>query len=172
MMTSAATIGQSIRQQRVAKDIAQDVLASAAGISRATLIQIEKGKDARLSSLEGVGRVLGLQIGIVAESPELVRRRQARADNEAKLAVSREKHLKIAVQLALGGSQAQTLKTQALRMVRLWKERALCSPVYIERWQQILDAPPRDIARSLLALDADAWGPALRQNTPFAVSAT
>ena len=54
-------------------------------------------------------------------------------------------------------------------MVKLWKDKQLCSPIYIERWSQILDAEPQQVAQSLLAMD-DEWGPALRQNTPFAMA--
>lgn len=161
-------LGQQLRVARLAQRMSQEALASAAGISRTTLIQMEKGKDAQFSSLAGAGRVLGLEFGIQSEPPELARRRQVRADRQAQLAASREKHLKLAVQFALGGGEAATLKEGALRMIRLWQEKALCSPVYIERWLKILDAEPQQVAKNLLNMDEE-WGPALRQNTPFAV---
>jgi transcriptional regulator with XRE-family HTH domain len=171
MTATQGHIGQLIRQRRLSEGMSQEALAAAAGISRTTLIQIEKGKDAQLSSVELAGRVLGLEIGLLAEAPEIARKRQARADNQAKLTASREKHLKIAVQLALGGAPAQQLKADALHIVQLWKEKELCSPVYIRRWQKILDAAPRQIAHNLLEMMGNEWGPALRQNTPFAVVA-
>ena len=95
-------------------------------------------------------------------------RRQARVESQAKQAASREKHLKIAAQLALGGADAVALKEGALRMVTLWQERGLCSPTYIAQWQQILDADLHQVAQNILNMD-EAWGPALRQNTPFVV---
>jgi len=164
-----SNIGKTLKSLRIAKGMTQEALAAAAGISRTTLVQIEKGNDAQVSSLEGAGRVLGVQFGMLTEAPEMTRRRQARADNQAKLAASREKHLKLAVTLALGGSEAMSLKASALRMVRLWQEKDLCSPVYIERWLKILDAEPQQVAHNLLTMD-DEWGPALRQNTPFAMA--
>ena len=106
------------------------------------------------------------------ESADLARRRQARTEQQAKLAASREKHLRIAVQFALGGEQPARLKSEALRVVKLWEEKQLCSPVYIERWQNTLAAEPAHIAQSLLDMDDDAWAPALRQNSPFIVEAT
>lgn len=148
----------------------QQALADAAGISRTTLIQIEKGKDAQVSSIIMAGQVLGVTFGVLQESPEITRRRQARAENQAKLAASREKHLKVAVRFALGGAEALALKKDALRMVKLWEDRQLCSPVYIERWQKILNARPLQIAQNLVAMDADEWGQAMRQNTPFTMS--
>lgn len=169
MSSSLEYLGKSLRALRLSKAMSQEALALAAGISRTTLIQIEKGKDAQFSSIEQTAHVLGAQIGLVAESAEMGRRRQARLDQQAKLAASREKHLKIAVQFAMGGPEANALKADALRMVALWQEKQLCSPVYIERWQEILEAEPRQVAQNILAMD-DEWGPALRQNTPFAMA--
>lgn len=161
-------IGSTLKALRVSKGLSQDALAAQTGISRITLIQVEKGKDARASSYEGVARALGTGIGILSESPELARRRLARTDQQAKLADSREKHLRLAVQFALGGSEALALRANALKMVNLWREKDLCSPVYIERWQKILDGSLEQVAQALLSMDRE-WGPALRQNTPFAV---
>jgi len=170
MISPRQTIGAALRSARLAKTLSQQALAAAVGISRTTLIQIEKGKDAQMSSVEMTAQALGVEFGILSESAEMGRRRKARSEHQTKLAASREKHLKIAVQFALGGLQAAQLKTDALRMVQLWKDKQLCSPVYIERWQNILDAEPAQIAQNLLAMEEDTWGPALRQNTPFAVS--
>lgn len=160
-------MGKTLRSLRIAKGMTQETVAAAAGISRTTLLQIEKGHDAQVSSFEVAGHVLGVTFGILSESPEITRRRQARADNQTKLAASREKHLKLAVKFALGGVEAMSLKASALQMVNLWQEKDLCSPVYIERWLKILDAEPKQVAQNLLNMD-DNWGPALRQNTPFA----
>ena len=167
VMTSLQDITKELRTVRLAKGMTQQALALAAGVSRTTLVQIEKGKDAQLSSVAMIGQVLGVNFGVLRESPELARRRQARADNEAKLAASREKHLRVAVTFALGGAQALALKKDALRIVKLWQDKQLCSPVYIERWLKILSAKPIQIAQSLAMMD-DEWGPAMRQNTPFA----
>lgn len=169
MNASPQNIGQALRSLRLSKGMSQQALAAAAGISRTTLIQMEKGKDAQVSSFELAGQVLGVGFGLLSESPDMSRRRQARAEHQVKLAASRVKHLKLAVKFALGGAEAIALKEDALRMVQLWKEGELCSPVYIERWFEILNAEPKQVAKKLLAMD-DAWGPALRQNTPFALS--
>ena len=165
------TIAKDLRALRIAKGMTQQALADAAGISRTTLVQIEKGKDAQLSSIAMTGQVLGVTVGVLQDSPDIARRRQARADNETRLAASREKHLKIAVKFATGGAEAVALKKDALRIVKLWQDKQLCSPVYIERWLKILNARPTQIAKSLSTMD-DAWGPAMRQNTPFAALLT
>ena len=118
---------------------------------------------------EKTAHMLGVEFGILEESAAMAQRRTARAELQAKLAASREKHLKIAVKFASGGPEDAALKTGALKMLKLWREKQLCSPDYIDRWQQILDAKPQLVAQSLLAMDDDEWGPALRQNTPFVV---
>jgi transcriptional regulator with XRE-family HTH domain len=174
MSTPLQNIGSALRALRMAQSLSQEALATAAGISRTTLIQIEKGKDAQASSIQGVAHVLGAVVGILSETPEMALRRQARADLHAKQAASQEKHLKIAVKLALGGDEAQALKANAMGMVQLWRDKQLCSPIYIDRWQNILAAEPCAIAHSMLHMDDaldEAWGPAMRQNTPFAVGA-
>lgn len=164
-------IGSRLRALRIAQGKSQSALASAVGLSRTTLVQIEKGVGGQISSYQAVARALGTSLGLGEESPELAQRRKARQDNQAKLAASREKHLKIAALMALDSVRAQELKSQALQMVALWKAKDLCSPVYIERWTNILDAAPKEIAQSMLSMDEE-WGPALRQNTPFALTPT
>lgn len=171
MTTSLQALAKDLRALRIARGMTQQALADAAGISRTTLVQIEKGKDAQLSSIIMAGQILGVTVGVFQESPEMARRKQARADNQVKLAASREKHLKIAVKFALGGAEATALKKDALRIVKLWQDKQLCSPIYIERWLKILNAKPAQIAQSLATMD-DEWGPAMRQNTPFATSPT
>lgn len=163
------TIGAQLRALRIAQGKSQMDVAKAAGISRTTLVQIEKGMDAQMSSYQAVARELAIALGLGGDSPELSERRTARQDNQAKLAASREKHLKIAALMALDDQAAHEMKRQALQMVALWKEKDLCSPVYIDRWTQILDVAPQDVARRILSMDEE-WGPALRQNTPFALA--
>lgn len=104
----------------------------------------------------------------INEPPELLLRRQARAQAQTLQAASYEKHLKIAQQMALGGEKAEILKNSAMNMLKIWKERNLCSPVYIEHWYSILNANPHQIAENIINMDYQ-WALALRQNTPFAI---
>ncbi len=163
------SLGTQLRTLRVAQEKSQIQVAQAAGMSRTTLVQIEKGLDAQLSSYQAVARQLGIALGLGGDSQELAERRKARQENQAKLAASREKHLRIAALMALGGELAHGMQSAALQMVALWKEKDLCSPVYIELWTQILDVPVQQVAHNLLNMDEE-WGPALRQNTPFALT--
>ena len=148
MSTLRQSIGEALRAARICKPMSQQELAAAVGISRTTLVQLEKGSDAQTSSVEKTSHALGVEFGILEESAAMARRRTARSKLQAKLAVSREKHLKIAVKFALGGPDAAALKSGALKMVKLWREKQLCSPVYIDRWQQILDAKPQQVPKA------------------------
>lgn len=61
----AAFIGQFIRSKRIEQNITQSQLAKDAGISRSTLVLLEKGETASLSSLLQVLRMLN-QLHVLA----------------------------------------------------------------------------------------------------------
>ena len=61
----AAFIGQFIRSKRIEQNITQAQLAKDAGISRSTLVLLEKGETASLSSLLQVLRMLN-QLHVLA----------------------------------------------------------------------------------------------------------
>jgi hypothetical protein len=55
---------------------------------------------------------------------------------------------------------------EALKVVERWRRERLCSDDYIDRWSEILRQPVREMAITMVS-DADGWGPALRQNSPW-----
>ncbi|PIY27634.1 MAG: prevent-host-death protein [Comamonadaceae bacterium CG_4_10_14_3_um_filter_60_42] len=55
------------------------------------------------------------------------------------------------------------------QVVKRWQDEQLCSTDYIERWQQWLALPVPELSK-LMCSDADGWGPAMRQNSPFTAS--
>jgi len=55
----------------------------------------------------------------------------------------------------------------AQQVVQRWQDEQLCSADYVDRWQQWLSRPVAELAQ-LMNGDADGWGPAMRQNSPFA----
>jgi transcriptional regulator with XRE-family HTH domain len=63
--TLAAFIGQFIRSKRIEQCITQSQLAKNAGISRSTLVLLEKGETASLGSLLQVLRILN-QLHVLA----------------------------------------------------------------------------------------------------------
>ena len=63
-----ASLGLAIRGRRRAARMPQEVTASLCGISKKTLIKIEKGGDVYLSTLLQVMKALGLRLQLVQET--------------------------------------------------------------------------------------------------------
>lgn len=63
-----ASLGLAIRERRKAAKMTQEVTASLCGISKKTLIKIEKGGDVYLSTLLQVMNALGLRLQLVQEA--------------------------------------------------------------------------------------------------------
>ena len=136
-------------------------------MGRSTLIHLEHGeKDVRLSSALAIAQALGASIAIDSEPAEISGRRQARAEEALRLAARRERHLRLAVALALGRPEALRALEEARAMVRLWKTGGTCSPFYIERWSSVLRGDPAQVARRIERIDSE-WLDAMLQNTPF-----
>ena len=77
------------------------------------------------------------------------------------------RHQKIAFDLVtLPAVERDLLIKGAKAMVRRWRAEHLCSSDYIERWDQILNMKPREMAAAMVS-DFDGWGPSLRQNSPL-----
>lgn len=93
-------------------------------------------------------------------------RLRARLEHKLKLTDRRNRHIRLAVTLAIEPRKAVQLVRQARCQVALWRIRSLCSELYIERWSQLLSRPPREIARAMTELGE--WEDALFQNSPWA----
>jgi hypothetical protein len=137
-----------------------------ADVSRSTLLHLENGKDVQVSTLLRVAFVLGAEVGLLDERPDLVERRLARYDQAFKEQRMREQHLKLAGRLAVDAVAAKTLIKNALEMINIWEDGKTCSPFYINSWRSILKGTRFDVAKKLLSLDRK-WESALLQNSPF-----
>lgn len=62
--------------------------------------------------------------------------------------------------------QQRKLIEAARRVVDLWEARQLCSGDYIQRWRDWLALPVKQLVQRMCS-DADGWGRAMRQNSPF-----
>jgi PHD/YefM family antitoxin component YafN of YafNO toxin-antitoxin module len=95
-------------------------------------------------------------------------RRQAREQQER----VEEKRLLAHHQIALDLLSDESRKTQLIEAakseVRRWSEQHLCSQDYIDRWNEWLSLPEAALARQMCS-DANGWGKAMRQNSPFSV---
>lgn len=103
-----------------------------------------------------------------AAQADLAQRRAARL-NQTLLEKERLiRHQKVAIQLlTLPARERRALIRQARAVVERWRADNLCSRDYIDRWQSLLELPIDELA-SAMTSDADGWGNALRQNSPWA----
>ena len=79
-------------------------------------------------------------------------------------------HQRIGKELLRVNADQQRMRIAAARKeVDRWESAGLCSADYVERWRAWLAFPvPRLVA--LMCSDAEGWGQAMRQNSPFAAA--
>ena len=100
-------------------------------------------------------------------SDEMVERKQARLNHSLIEQNRLIRHQRIAFDLATLPECARAkLILEAHKEVERWKRDQPCSTDYIERWPEILALPPAIMAAAITS-DADGWGCALRQNSPW-----
>lgn len=94
---------------------------------------------------------------------KMVRLAQAMREQERLI-----KHQQIALNLVtLPPAKAKAWVREAQTVVAQWQADRLCSRDYIEQWQTLLQRPLPELAKAMVS-DLDGWGPALRQNSPWA----
>ena len=76
-------------------------------------------------------------------------------------------HQKVAIDLLSRPERKRRLMAAARGELRKWSEKKLCSQDYIDKWADWLSLPAEDLAERMCS-DADGWGNAMRQNSPFA----
>jgi antitoxin (DNA-binding transcriptional repressor) of toxin-antitoxin stability system len=120
----------------------------------------------------GVERHRKLVAAIVP--PEWLAQHDARGDRvrarEAQQQVEQQRlmrHQRIAIDLLCAAPARQRASVAAARReVDRWEEGQLCSEDYIRRWREWLSLPVRELALCMCS-DAQGWGRAMRQNSPF-----
>lgn len=96
-------------------------------------------------------------------------RRRARQQQQQVEQARLMAHQRIAIELLAEPKCRAPLLAAARDEVRRWEEKQLCSPDYIERWSRWLALPVAQLAQTMCS-DADGWGRAMRQNSPFAAA--
>lgn len=77
------------------------------------------------------------------------------------------RHHRIALDLLmLPPAERESLIQQARDTVERWRKEQLSSRDYVNRWAALLALPLQQLAREMVS-DADGWGTALRQNSPW-----
>lgn len=94
-------------------------------------------------------------------------RLQARAEQHQREQQRQMRHQQLAIDLLCATPEQQTRQLRAAQaVVARWANEGLCSADYIARWQDWLALPLQQLA-PLMCGDAQGWGPAMRQNSPF-----
>lgn len=78
-------------------------------------------------------------------------------------------HQQLAIELLTDPARGQQLLDAARQEVSRWAEQRLCSQDYIDRWSEWLSLPEAELAKKMCS-DANGWGKAMRQNSPFGVA--
>ncbi|WP_396268576.1 hypothetical protein [Ideonella sp.] len=101
------------------------------------------------------------------DQQELDARRAAR-QQQAQVAQRRlMRHQEVAETLLTAPpAQARAMVADAQAVVSHWAEEGLCSADYVQRWTALLALPLPQLALAMTG-DADGWGEALRQNSPW-----
>jgi len=80
-------------------------------------------------------------------------------------------HQQLGIELLCGSRNEQRARIAAARReVDRWEHGKLCSGDYIVGWREWLGLPVPELVRRMCS-DAQGWGPAMRQNSPFALAA-
>lgn len=94
-------------------------------------------------------------------------RRAARAAQEKVELLRLLAHQRLGIELLCASAAERTARIAAARReVDRWEAQALCSVDYIARWREWLALPAARLV-PLMCSDAEGWGRAMRQNSPF-----
>lgn len=162
----SALFGDLIKRERRAKGLTQAELAHAAKVSRTIVSKLEQSRPGPVQTdvLDRIFQALEIKPHFSTD-PVLEDRRRARIEQRAKLDRQRNRHLRLAVELASDHKGAADLAARARGVVALWRRNQTCSLFYIERWSALLALSPRELAREMT--DLGEWEDALYQNTPW-----
>jgi transcriptional regulator with XRE-family HTH domain len=160
-------IGSVIKAKRSAKQLTQAELARAAGVSRTVLSRLECGTDLPVQTdvLDKLLHALEINPGLGVSPDSGEERTQARLAQQIRLEQRRNRHLRLALALVCDGQAAREMIEKARGRVRVWNEKHMCSPFYIERWTEILALPPLQLACAMASLGD--WEDAMFQNSPW-----
>ena len=163
----SAQFGSLVKARRARKGLTQAELARVARVSRTVLSRLECGNANAVQTdvLDRLLKALDFDPRIVDGPDPGEARKQARRDQQARLELQRDRHLRLAIHLAAGGKAARPMIERALARVELWRRKRTCSPLYIKRWSKILALPPGKMASAMASLGE--WEDALFQNSPW-----
>jgi hypothetical protein len=118
--------------------------------------------------IERHGKLIAAMVpaGWINQVDPLDERRRAREEQKRVEQNRLVAHQKVAIDLLSRPERRRQLMAAARSELRKWSEKKLCSDDYIERWAEWLSLPTADLAERMSS-DAEGWGNAMRQNSPF-----
>ncbi len=163
----AEQYGKLIKDQRARKGLKQEALAEAARVSRAVVSRLEQGKPqpVQTDTIERLLKALGVESQVIEHPARDDARKLGRLEQQNRLMQQRNRHLRLAIELASDERAASAKMARARERVALWRSKRSCSPFYIERWSKLLALPPRKLAKAMASLGE--WEDALFQNSPW-----
>jgi transcriptional regulator with XRE-family HTH domain len=163
----AEQLGSLIKVHRMRRGATQEDLARAAGVSRTIISNLEqcKGRPVQTDVLDRLLIALDINPQMTDSSAYNDARKLARLEQQRKLEQRRIRHLRLAIGLAQDALEARAMVSKARERVALWRRNNTCSPLYIERWSELLKLPPRKLAKAMSSLGE--WEDALFQNSPW-----
>ena len=163
----ARQFGSLIKAARDRRGLRQSDLARSANVSRSVLSRLERSKALPVQTdiLDRLFAALDIEPRVSDNAAPDAARIHARLEQQAKVGQQRNRHLRLALDLAVDAQLAQRMIAKARDRVELWRSKRSCSPLYIERWSEILALPPRPMAQAIASLGE--WEDAMFQNSPW-----
>ena len=158
----AAQVGKLIKAKRAAKGLKQQDLARQAAVSRDVLSRLEQGHAlaVQTDTIDKLCSALGLKMQVYEHD---VSRQIARLQQQHVVDQRKDRHLRLAVELAAGRARDRIAK--AKQQVELWRQGKLCSEFYISKWSEVLALRPKQMAQAMVSFAE--WEPAMFQNSPW-----
>jgi transcriptional regulator with XRE-family HTH domain len=155
-------IGHLIKAKRASRGLKQEDLARDANVARDVISRLEQGRApaVQADTFDKLCLALGVKLHVYEHdlSRQLARQQQQRVVDHR-----RERHLRLAIDLATGGARDRIVSAKA--QVSLWRQRKLCSAFYIRKWSKVLALPPKEMARAMASFGE--WEAAMFQNSPW-----
>ena len=122
-------------------------------------------------AIERHGRVVAAMVPAswMAHAEWLDERRRARRQQQEVDQRRLMTHQRIGIELLGHAGRRRQLLGAARQELRRWQAEQLCSQDYIDRWSDWLALPTFELVERMCS-DAEGWGKAMRQNSPFAVA--
>jgi len=157
-------IGHLIKNKRASKGLKQEDLARDAAVSRDVISRLEQGHapGIQADTVDKLCSALGIKVQVHEQG---VSQRLARFEQQRVVDQRKDRHLRLAVELAVDGARARDRINKAKDQIELWRRGKLCSEFYIRKWSEVLAMRPKKMAQAMAGFGE--WESAMFQNSPW-----